>query len=112
MEGLQNLVKNALSPQRSYLPGVNRRTHCLSVHGQSCVVLFLLVSGAVLFNSPTATAQSVSLTWTASTSAVSGYDIYRGNQSGGPYTLLNSSLIPARRIRTQPLKQAIYITMW
>jgi hypothetical protein len=57
------------------------------------LVLFPLLSGAVLFNGPTAAAQSVSLTWTASTSVVSGYNVYRGTQSGGPYTLLNSSLV-------------------
>lgn len=35
---------------------------------------------------------SVSLTWTASTSAnVTGYNVYRGTESGGPYTKLNAS---------------------
>lgn len=37
---------------------------------------------------------SVSLSWGASTSTVVGYNIYRGNQSGGPYTKLNSSVVP------------------
>lgn len=40
----------------------------------------------------TAQQHTVSLTWLASTSTVSGYNVYRGNQSGGPYTRLNSSL--------------------
>jgi fibronectin type 3 domain-containing protein len=34
---------------------------------------------------------SVDLSWNASTSSVSGYNIYRGTVSGGPYTKLNSS---------------------
>ncbi len=35
---------------------------------------------------------SVALTWSASTSSgITGYDVYRGTASGGPYTLLNSS---------------------
>jgi hypothetical protein len=34
---------------------------------------------------------SVSLSWT-DTSLVAGYNIYRGTQSGGPYTRINSSL--------------------
>ena len=34
---------------------------------------------------------SVDLSWSASTSSISGYDIYRGTVSGGPYTKLNSS---------------------
>ncbi len=36
---------------------------------------------------------SVSLTWFPSTFLVLGYNIYRGTQSGGPYTILNSSLV-------------------
>jgi hypothetical protein len=36
----------------------------------------------------------VSLSWTASTSSdVVGYNLYRGSTSGGPYTILNSSLL-------------------
>jgi Abnormal spindle-like microcephaly-assoc'd, ASPM-SPD-2-Hydin len=34
---------------------------------------------------------SAALSWTASTSVVTGYNIYRGAISGGPYTKLNSS---------------------
>jgi fibronectin type 3 domain-containing protein len=34
---------------------------------------------------------SVSLTWTASTSSVIGYNTYRGTVSGGPYTKLTGS---------------------
>jgi hypothetical protein len=37
---------------------------------------------------------SATLGWTASTSTVIGYDVYRGTVSGGPYTLL-SSLVTA-----------------
>ena len=33
---------------------------------------------------------SVHLSWTASTSPVIGYYVYRATQSGGPYTELNS----------------------
>lgn len=36
---------------------------------------------------------SVTLNWDPSTVAVSGYNVYRGMQSGGPYTELNSSLV-------------------
>jgi hypothetical protein len=37
---------------------------------------------------------SVSLTWTASASAnISGYNVYRSTTNGGPYTMLNSSLV-------------------
>ena len=37
------------------------------------------------------TSHSVTLTWTASTSTVSGYNAYRSTVSGGPYTKLNST---------------------
>lgn len=40
----------------------------------------------------TATAHTVGLTWTASTSVVVGYNVYRGSQSGGPYQKVNTSL--------------------
>ena len=36
---------------------------------------------------------SVSLTWTASISVVTGYNVYRGNATGGPFTKINSTLI-------------------
>jgi hypothetical protein len=37
---------------------------------------------------------SVTLTWKASKSAVRGYNVYRGTSSGGPYTKINSELVP------------------
>ncbi len=40
-------------------------------------------------------AHSVTLTWTASTSSVSGYNVYRSQVSGGPYTKLDSSAVTA-----------------
>jgi len=36
---------------------------------------------------------SVTLTWKASTSAVRGYNVYRGTKSGGPYLRINPDLI-------------------
>jgi hypothetical protein len=41
------------------------------------------------------TPNSVALSWTASTSTVTGYNVYRGTISGGPYAQLNSSLVTA-----------------
>jgi len=35
---------------------------------------------------------SVALSWSASTSVVSGYNVYRSSQSGGPYARINSAL--------------------
>jgi hypothetical protein len=41
-------------------------------------------------------AHKASLSWTPSTSSVSGYNVYRGTQKGGPYTKITSSLVPGR----------------
>ena len=38
---------------------------------------------------------SVTLTWTASASPVTGYNVYRSTVSGGPYTLMTSSPVAA-----------------
>src|SRR5712664_1325252 len=40
-----------------------------------------------------ASSHSVTLNWTASTTAVVGYNVYRSTVSGGPYAQLNSSLV-------------------
>ena len=40
-----------------------------------------------------ASQHSVDLSWNASATQVLGYNLYRGTQSGGPYGLLNSSLL-------------------
>jgi len=37
---------------------------------------------------------SVSLSWTASSSSVAGYNVYVSPSSAGPYSLLNSSPVP------------------
>jgi hypothetical protein len=39
----------------------------------------------------TTSPHTVSLTWDPSTSTVSGYNLYRGTQSGGPYSRINSA---------------------
>lgn len=38
---------------------------------------------------------TVTLSWKASTSTVSGYNVYRSLTSGGPYSQINSSLVPS-----------------
>lgn len=69
-----------------------------------CLGTFLALSFATAgcaggLGEPSASAQpsahakqhSVALSWSPSGSAVSGYNVYRGSQSGGPYSKLNSS---------------------
>jgi len=49
--------------------------------------------GGVNFTATVAQAHTVTLSWTASTSTVSGYNVFRGSVRGGPYTLINPSLV-------------------
>lgn len=42
---------------------------------------------------PPPSSHDVALSWVPSTSTVIGYNVYRGNQSGGPYAQTNSSLV-------------------
>jgi fibronectin type 3 domain-containing protein len=39
------------------------------------------------------TTHSVSVTWSPSTSSVAGYNVYRSEVSGGPYSALESSIV-------------------
>lgn len=41
-------------------------------------------------------AHKVNLTWAASSSTVTGYNVYRGTVAGGPYTRINSSALVSR----------------
>ncbi len=51
--------------------------------------LMITLSGTGVNPSPNS--HAVALNWVASTSAVVGYNVYRGSQSGGPYTQTTSS---------------------
>lgn len=42
-----------------------------------------------------ATQHGIELTWTESTSGVTGYDVWRATTSGGPYTQINSAAVTA-----------------
>jgi fibronectin type 3 domain-containing protein len=44
---------------------------------------------------PPSTQHQETLSWTPSSSPFIGYNVYRGNQSGGPYTLLNTGVVTA-----------------
>jgi fibronectin type 3 domain-containing protein len=47
----------------------------------------------VNFTATSTAAHSATLSWTGSTSVVAGYNVYRGTTTGGPYTLVNPSLV-------------------
>jgi fibronectin type 3 domain-containing protein len=51
------------------------------------------------------------LSWTASTSTVIGYNVYRGTVSGGPYTKINSS-VDATTTFTDTSVQAGHTYFW
>ncbi len=52
------------------------------------------VNGSTGLTVTTQVLHSILLGWTASTSQVAGYNAYRSTTSGGPYTKVNSGLIP------------------
>jgi hypothetical protein len=59
---------------------------------QSKTVSGANITGVNFTATAAATAHSARASWTASTSVVAGYNVYRGTISGGPYTKVNSSL--------------------
>ena len=56
----------------------------------------------------TSTVHSVTLSWTPSSTIFTGFDIYRGTTSGGPYTVINSSLTPSFTDTTVTSGQTYY----
>lgn len=65
-----------------------------------CSLLVLSLAGCTLSNNstnpePPTTQHEVMLSWTTSSSPVVGYKVYRGTQSGGPYSLLSTDLLTA-----------------
>jgi hypothetical protein len=63
----------------------NPQVQAVTINGASATGVNF--TGAVQSN------QSVLLNWQTSTSTVSGYNVYRGTVSGGPYSRVNSSLV-------------------
>jgi hypothetical protein len=71
-------------------------TAAVTVNGSISIVSNASGSPATVALSGTGVApvqHSVALTWSASTSTVSGYNVYRSTVSGGPYTKINPSLV-------------------
>lgn len=56
-------------------------------------------------------AHSVNLTWTASTDAVDGYNIYRGSAAGQETALINTSVVTGTSFTdsTAPLGASFYV---
>jgi hypothetical protein len=78
--GLAPCTANIVGPGVCNIVAVQRVTN--AVQGGTCVT------------DPMVSTHSVSLNWTGSTSSgVIGYNVYRGTVSGGPYTIVNSSLV-------------------
>ena len=84
-----NSTVGTISSAGLYTAPSSAPTNTVTVTAQSA---FASTSSASATVTITAAVHSVVLSWTASTSAVSGYNIYRGTTSGGPYARLDSSL--------------------
>jgi len=86
--------RKARRPQRARAP----RLEVLLLRCILGIVSLIMVSsagcaGGNTTGDPAGTIQhSVTLTWAGSTSTVLGYNVYRGVQSGGPYTQINEVL--------------------
>jgi SdrD B-like domain len=78
----------------SYVVGPSQTGYSFTPATQSVTVNGSNVTG-VNFTAAATQAHSATASWSASSSVVSGYNVYRGTVSGGPYTRLNSSLISA-----------------
>jgi len=76
----------------NYVLTPTRSGYAFSPTSQSVTVNGKNESGINFNASPQAT-HSVDLSWKASTSSVTGYNVYRGTTNGGPYSKINSSLI-------------------
>ena len=77
-----------------YIVTPHNSGYTFSPVSQSVTVSTANLTG-VNFTAAVQQAHSVALSWTASTSTVSGYNVYRTTISGAQYTLVNSSLITA-----------------
>ena len=100
--GLPTGTTVSFNPSTIPAPGAGSSTMTITVGSSTPVGTYpITVTGngggtqvtATVNLTVTAQAPSVALTWTASTSPVVGYNVYRSANSGGPYTELNSSLI-------------------
>src|SRR5436309_3277955 len=70
-------------------------------------------ASAVNFTAAPQLVHSAALSWTASTSTVSGYNVYRGTVDGGPYTLMNASLVTGQSYTDTAVQSAVtyyYVT--
>jgi hypothetical protein len=72
----------------------NNNGYTFSPVSQSVTVNAVNLTG-VNFTATVQQAHSVALTWNASTSTVSGYNVYRSTMSGTGYMMINSSLVSA-----------------
>ena len=59
----------------------------------------------------TPVSHSVTLNWTASTSTVVGYFVYRGTQSGGPYVKLQSASVPGTSFTDTTAQSGTYVLL-
>jgi hypothetical protein len=76
----------------TYAVTPSNRGFAYSPTSQNATVNGANITG-VNFTATPQTVHSVALTWNASTSTVSGYNVYRSTLSGGSYLRINSSLV-------------------
>lgn len=92
--------KNGLNIAGATLASYTTAATTVSDSGSTFDVVVSNTAGTVTSTAATLTVNApvqhtVTLNWTASTSIVVGYNVYRSTVSGGPYTRLNGSFVSA-----------------
>jgi hypothetical protein len=85
-----NLLVGTISSSGLYTAPASAPTGPVTVTAQSTYDPNSSASAPVMITAPVA--HDVNLSWIASSSPVAGYNIYRGNQSSGPFARINSLL--------------------
>jgi uncharacterized membrane protein len=109
--GMPSGTTVSFNPSTIPAPGAGNSTMTITVGASTAVGTYSITvtgnGGGIQQNTTvtlTVTAQ-VALSWTASTSpGIVGYNAYRSTVSGGPYTRLNSSLIPNTNYNDQTVQ--------
>jgi hypothetical protein len=100
-----NSSAGTISSTGLYTAPSSAPTGPVTVTAQSAVASASSANATVTVSAAT---HSVLLSWTASSSAVVGYNIYRGTVSGGPYTKLNSSAEPATTYTDNTIQAGVH----
>ena len=111
--GVPNGTTVSFSPNSIAAPGAGSSTMTITVGTNTPTGTYSIIvtgNGGGMQHTVTLTmtvVAYVSLTWTASTDTVVGYNVYRSTTNNGPYTKVNSNLIAATSYNDQTVLSGI-----